>query len=80
MCCLVMGDNLVMLYLGWEGVGFASYWLIGYYYERPVHEFPLMRYSVEDVVARGQGMTRDLGGAATTEQAAEAVAQAVSDQ
>ena len=35
MCCLVMGDNLVMLYLGWEGVGFASYWLIGYYYQRP---------------------------------------------
>jgi len=23
----------------------------GYHYERPVHEFPLMRYSVEDVVA-----------------------------
>lgn len=23
----------------------------GYFYERPVHEFPLMRYSVEDVVA-----------------------------
>ncbi len=23
----------------------------GYYYERPVHEFPLMRYTVEDVVA-----------------------------
>lgn len=35
MSCLVMGDNLVMLYLGWEGVGFASYWLIGYYYTRP---------------------------------------------
>jgi len=35
MCCLVMGDNLIMLYLGWEGVGFASYWLIGYYYTRP---------------------------------------------
>ncbi len=35
MCCLVMGDNLLMLYLGWEGVGFASYWLIGYYYTRP---------------------------------------------
>src|SRR5690606_19337975 len=32
MGALVMGDNLVMLYLGWEGVGFASYWLIGYYY------------------------------------------------
>ena len=23
----------------------------GYFYERPVHEFPMMRYSVEDVVA-----------------------------
>jgi NADH-quinone oxidoreductase subunit L len=35
MSCLVMGDNLVLLYLGWEGVGFASYMLIGYYYTRP---------------------------------------------
>ena len=35
MSALVMGDNLVMLYFGWEGVGFASYWLIGYYYTRP---------------------------------------------
>ncbi|MEM7228298.1 MAG: NADH-quinone oxidoreductase subunit L [Planctomycetota bacterium] len=35
MSALVMGDNLVMLYLGWEGVGFASYWLIGYYYTKP---------------------------------------------
>ena len=35
MSALVMADNLVMLYLGWEGVGFASYWLIGYYYTRP---------------------------------------------
>lgn len=35
MVCLVLGDNLLMLYLGWEGVGFASYWLIGYYYRKP---------------------------------------------
>jgi NADH-quinone oxidoreductase subunit L len=35
MTCLVMGNNLVMLYLGWEGVGLCSYLLIGYYYERP---------------------------------------------
>jgi NADH-quinone oxidoreductase subunit L len=35
MTALVMGDNLLMLYLGWEGVGFASYWLIGYYYKKP---------------------------------------------
>ena len=35
MSCLVMGDNLVLLYLGWEGVGLASYLLIGYYYKKP---------------------------------------------
>src|SRR2546430_3560763 len=32
---LVMGENLIMLYLGWEGVGLCSYLLIGYYYEKP---------------------------------------------
>ena len=35
MSSLVMGDNLIMLYLGWEGVGLASYLLIGYYYTKP---------------------------------------------
>ena len=35
MGCLVMGGNLVMLYLGWEGVGLASYLLIGYYFTKP---------------------------------------------
>ncbi len=35
MSCLVLGENLVMLYLGWEGVGLASYLLIGYYYTKP---------------------------------------------
>ncbi len=35
MACLVMGDNLVLLYLGWEGVGLCSYLLIGYFYTKP---------------------------------------------
>ncbi|NDG64635.1 MAG: NADH-quinone oxidoreductase subunit L, partial [Planctomycetes bacterium] len=35
MSALVLGDNLIMLYLGWEGVGLASYLLIGYDYARP---------------------------------------------
>ncbi|MBL0926652.1 MAG: NADH-quinone oxidoreductase subunit L [Phycisphaerales bacterium] len=34
MTALVMGDNLLMLFLGWEGVGLCSYLLIGYYYKR----------------------------------------------
>ncbi len=35
MACLVMGDNLVLLYLGWEGVGLCSYLLIGYFFKKP---------------------------------------------
>ncbi|NMT64238.1 NADH-quinone oxidoreductase subunit L [Marinobacter orientalis] len=32
MLLLVLGDNLLLLFLGWEGVGLCSYGLIGYYY------------------------------------------------
>lgn len=35
MACLVMGDNLLLLFLGWEGVGLCSYLLIGYFHEKP---------------------------------------------
>ncbi|MCE9619088.1 MAG: NADH-quinone oxidoreductase subunit L [Planctomycetes bacterium] len=35
MCTLVLADNLLLLYLGWEGVGLASYLLIGYFYKKP---------------------------------------------
>ena len=35
MLTLVLADNFVVLYLGWEGVGLASYLLIGWYSGRP---------------------------------------------
>jgi len=35
MLALVMADNLILLYLGWEGVGLCSYLLIGYFYKKP---------------------------------------------
>jgi NADH-quinone oxidoreductase subunit L len=35
MLLLVLGNNYVMLYLGWEGVGLASYLLIAFWYTRP---------------------------------------------
>ncbi|GAC1628350.1 MAG: NADH-quinone oxidoreductase subunit L [Nevskia sp.] len=33
MLFLVLGDNLLFLYFGWEGVGLASYLLIGFWYQ-----------------------------------------------
>lgn len=35
MLLLVLGDNLALLFLGWEGVGLCSYLLIGFYYNNP---------------------------------------------
>jgi NADH-quinone oxidoreductase subunit L len=35
MCLLVMADNLLLLYAGWEGVGLCSYLLIGFWFEKP---------------------------------------------
>jgi NADH-quinone oxidoreductase subunit L len=32
MVVLVLADNLLLMYLGWEGVGLCSYLLIGFYY------------------------------------------------
>ncbi|HUF41972.1 MAG TPA: NADH-quinone oxidoreductase subunit L [Verrucomicrobiae bacterium] len=35
MLVLVMGDNLLLLFVGWEGVGLCSYLLIGFWYHDP---------------------------------------------
>ncbi|WP_222271685.1 NADH-quinone oxidoreductase subunit L [Modestobacter marinus] len=35
MLLLVLGDSFVALYVGWEGVGLASYLLIAFWYTRP---------------------------------------------
>jgi len=34
MLVLVLGSNVLVMFVGWEGVGLCSYLLIGYYYEK----------------------------------------------
>ena len=35
MLILVLGDNYLVMFVGWEGVGLCSYLLIGFWFERP---------------------------------------------
>src|SRR4051794_29449219 len=37
MLTLLLGNNLLLLYLGWEGVGLCSYLLIGFWYRDPAN-------------------------------------------
>ncbi len=39
MLVLVLGDNLLVLYLGWEGVGLCSYLLIGFFHAEPANGY-----------------------------------------
>ncbi len=38
MLTLVLGNNLLVTFVGWEGVGLCSYLLIGFFYDRPFDE------------------------------------------
>ena len=37
MLVLVLADNMLLLYVGWEGVGLCSYLLVGFWYEDPAN-------------------------------------------
>ena len=40
MLMLVLGDNFVVMFFGWEGVGLCSYLLIGFWYNDPTRPPP----------------------------------------
>ena len=60
MLTLVLADDLVLLYLGWEGVGLCSYLLIGFWHERPA----AARAAVKAFVTTRIGDTAMLAGLA----------------
>jgi NADH-quinone oxidoreductase subunit L len=39
MLVLVLADNVLLMYLGWEGVGLCSYLLIGFWYKEPANGY-----------------------------------------
>ena len=39
MLILVLADNILLMYLGWEGVGLCSYLLIGFWYKVPANGY-----------------------------------------
>ena len=39
MLLLVMGANYLVLFIGWEGVGFCSYLLIGFWFKNPAYNY-----------------------------------------
>lgn len=43
MLFLVLGDNLLFVYFGWEGVGICSYLLIGFFYKNPANGAAAMK-------------------------------------
>lgn len=43
MLMLVMSNNLLQLFFGWEGVGLVSYLLIGFWYNKPTATFANMK-------------------------------------
>ena len=45
MTVLVLAGNALLMFVGWEGVGLASYLLIGFYFRKTPRPMPARRHS-----------------------------------
>lgn len=61
MLLLVTAPNMIQLFVGWEGVGLASYLLIGFWYERPKAASAAMKAFVVNRVGDA-GLVLAMGG------------------
>jgi NADH-quinone oxidoreductase subunit L len=61
MLLLVTSPNMIQLFVGWEGVGLASYLLIGFWYERPKAASAAMKAFVVNRVGDA-GLVLAMGG------------------
>ncbi|GIS55449.1 MAG: hypothetical protein Ct9H90mP30_1340 [Actinomycetota bacterium] len=55
MLMLVLGDNLLITFLGWEGVGACSYFLISFWHEEPANA-TAGKKSIRHKSGRGLGL------------------------
>ncbi len=53
MLTLVLADNFVLMFVGWEGVGLCSYLLIGYYFDEKKPATQRRRRSLRTASATG---------------------------
>ena len=51
MLTLVLADNYLLMFVGWEGVGLASYLLIGFYFLKDPPPMPATRRFVSTASA-----------------------------
>ncbi|WP_347156676.1 NADH-quinone oxidoreductase subunit L [Pontibacter chitinilyticus] len=81
MLVLVLADNLLLLYLGWEGVGLCSYLLIGFWYQNPANGYAARKAFIitrvgDTAMAIGLFLLFQLFGTLHIQTISEAAAQA----
>jgi NADH-quinone oxidoreductase subunit L len=57
MLTLVLGDNFIVMFIGWEGVGLCSYLLISFWF----HESPMRSQATRPLLSIACGISASVG-------------------